>query len=42
MKKDAPSGTALQLLLLAGCAVVFLGTALATGMLGPRPVRQPA
>lgn len=28
--------------LLAGCAVVFLGTALATGMLGARPARQPA
>ena len=28
--------------LLAGCAVVFLGTALATGMIGARRVRQPA
>ena len=28
--------------LLGGCAVVFLGTALATGILGARKARQPA
>ena len=28
--------------LVAGCAVVFLGTALATGILGARKARQPA